>query len=696
MTRARWWALLPIGLSLGCSLASAEPAVAVKASEVAMSASQANLRASSDRLEAWLLRGEDQPEAVLSQLTLQTPAPAGIEASAWSHMLLRTRGLVAARSGRAEQVTEALSGLTALVPHQPADQIEADRELILATQAELAGQSEQAAQHARRADDRYVVLCNSSSAIELCDYASSWRAIRLLAIRAVGQGNLVESVALLERGLALAARYDDSLLQAWSLAWLATLNQRLGDEDLARRQLAQADRVARRHPDNQAQIRVRFYESTLALDRSEPDLARRAMEQALRLARPLSSPRLSAQIEANLSDLLRRAGRAHEALAAVEQALPVMQRHMDLRSQPLLLHNGGLARLQLGQVAQGRADLEAALRIWQQAGAKGAMEGALRETSEALAALGDVRGALEFYHREHDLRAEINRANRDAALAQIKTRYKGESEAREIGLLSRENALRAARIQTQSLMERIWLLVGVLLLLALGVAMLLLKRARDANLQLRRSEALLRVQSERDALTGLANRRHFREALAAQGAAGGFAGALLVLDIDHFKRVNDEFGHGAGDAVLVEVAKRLGQTVRANDLACRWGGEEFLVFAPELRGEGPEALAGRVLHAIGDEPVELPDGRRLRVTTSVGYASFPLPTHQLTMSWEQAVNLVDMALYTAKSMGRDRAVGLVALRADDDSALHDIERDFELARLAGDVELKVSARSESA
>ena len=180
------------------------------------------------------------------------------------------------------------------------------------------------------------------------------------------------------------------------------------------------------------------------------------------------------------------------------------------------------------------------------------------------------------------------------------------------------------------------------------------------------SQAQLRVQSERDPLTNLANRRHFLSVMQTTRALGrgesGFDGALLLVDIDHFKHVNDGHGHAAGDLVLCEVAKRLNEAVRGDDLVVRWGGEEFLVLALQVPAEQVELLAERVLRFIGDPPVMV-QGAPVRVTVSIGYARFPLPPNTLPVAWEQAINLADMALYTAKNQGRNRAVGIVAAQA---------------------------------
>jgi diguanylate cyclase (GGDEF)-like protein len=121
----------------------------------------------------------------------------------------------------------------------------------------------------------------------------------------------------------------------------------------------------------------------------------------------------------------------------------------------------------------------------------------------------------------------------------------------------------------------------------------------------------------------------------------------------------------------------------------RWGGEEFLVLALQVPAEQVEMLAERVLRFIGERPV-LVQGQPVRVTVSIGYARFPLPPNTLPVAWEQAINLADMALYTAKNQGRNRAVGIVAAQAQSPPELRHIEGDFDRAWHEGRVTLKVA------
>jgi diguanylate cyclase (GGDEF)-like protein len=245
----------------------------------------------------------------------------------------------------------------------------------------------------------------------------------------------------------------------------------------------------------------------------------------------------------------------------------------------------------------------------------------------------------------------------------------------------------------------VWLLVALVMSLSAALVVLLYRRVRETNRRLVASHAALRVQSERDPLTNLANRRHFQSVMQQRDALHGFAGALLLVDIDHFKHVNDGHGHAVGDMVLCEVARRLNDAVRTDDLVVRWGGEEFLILALDVQGEALDALAARVLQALADTPLRIAPraepGRtvpasELRVTVSIGYGRFPLPPHRAPVSWEQALNLADMALYIAKSQGRNRAVGLVAIAASGADELRSVEADFERAWSEGRITLAVT------
>jgi diguanylate cyclase (GGDEF)-like protein/PAS domain S-box-containing protein len=173
-----------------------------------------------------------------------------------------------------------------------------------------------------------------------------------------------------------------------------------------------------------------------------------------------------------------------------------------------------------------------------------------------------------------------------------------------------------------------------------------------ANIRLREA---LRTQSIRDPLTGLYNRRYLEEmlereirrAVRAEQSLG-----ILMLDLDHFKRFNDTYGHDAGDAVLRETGSFLARSIRAEDIVCRYGGEEFVVILPTADMESARSRAERIRSKLRELAV-LHQGQSVGViTVSVGVAA--LPAHGT--SAKELLQAADAALYRAKREGRDRVV----------------------------------------
>ena len=164
-----------------------------------------------------------------------------------------------------------------------------------------------------------------------------------------------------------------------------------------------------------------------------------------------------------------------------------------------------------------------------------------------------------------------------------------------------------------------------------------------------------------DVLTGWNNRRYLVVRLGEELARAKRDRTTLVclmLDIDHFKRVNDTWGHAAGDAVLRELAQRIESEVRASDVAARYGGEEFVVLLPDTTIAAAAKLAERIRVAVSASPIELPCGETIIITVSIGIAEVspgPAAAELKTMG-ESLLARADVALYAAKSAGRDQVV----------------------------------------
>ena len=162
---------------------------------------------------------------------------------------------------------------------------------------------------------------------------------------------------------------------------------------------------------------------------------------------------------------------------------------------------------------------------------------------------------------------------------------------------------------------------------------------------------------------------------------------FYMLDIDFFKSVNDQHGHAAGDAVLVEMARRLRSVIRETDFLIRWGGEEFLLVARATHAGEGAVLAERLRGVVAEQPFEIGDGKSLPVTCSIGFASFPFYADEPRLaSWSEVTRLADQALYVAKEGGRNRWAGIEARGAARDRAHFElICRDPKAAEATGEV-----------
>jgi len=178
----------------------------------------------------------------------------------------------------------------------------------------------------------------------------------------------------------------------------------------------------------------------------------------------------------------------------------------------------------------------------------------------------------------------------------------------------------------------------------------------------------LRRIAYRDPATGLLNRRGFADAFAEAQAGRADADAplgILLLDIDRFKVINDTRGHGAGDAVIKEVARRLAAAVGDRPIVARWGGDEFVVLVAGGEADWLRDLPGQILDALRGHPVELDGGARLRITTSIGAYHVGIGE-----SLELAAHRADMALYAAKREGRNRVVTFDPAHHDEATGRH--------------------------
>jgi diguanylate cyclase (GGDEF)-like protein len=324
------------------------------------------------------------------------------------------------------------------------------------------------------------------------------------------------------------------------------------------------------------------------------------------------------------------------------------------------------------------------MAIDEKSGAGAELAALYNELGHYLERAGHAADAYAAY-REYRKRAqELFQHDQQRNLAELQEAFEHEQRRRELELLEREGRYQRSQLVARQLEQWLWAGGALFGLLLAALGLLLLRKLSADNRALAHTNAQLAQLSRRDALTGLANRRHFQAAM--RSGQGRLDGTLMLIDVDHFKQINDRYGHASGDAVLIEVARRLRQVLREDDLIVRWGGEEFLVRVAPGHDADAEALVARLLAALADAPVAVA-GATIPVSASIGFATFPLAPATWSPPWEQALELVDTAMYLAKAHGRHRAYGVRRAQADDPQALARLGRELEAAWRDGRAEL---------
>ena len=499
-------------------------------------------------------------------------------------------------------------------------------------------------------------------------------------------GKLEASVRLGHEALALSDRTDEPWRQAEARTALA---YSYSDAHQFERALALAQEALALADKAQDWVALSRGNNTLGIvldGLGDAQGQRRTFELALDYARRAHAQTDEVLMLANMADFFLKTGDYKTALEYAERALPLARELNDPSSETVALANIGLSHISMGNLELGKRLMHDAIAIDERRGSATGVSDLYRELGVYLEKAGDVSGAVAAYHTHRRMATGILRNDQQKAILAMQEQYDADHRTRALALLNRENQIKAEQLRRRDLQQRLWWLLAAAFLLSFAVVALLYRRVRQTNRHLATSNEMLKVQSERDPLTGLANRRHFQAVMRQLAADGKLSGTVYLIDIDHFKNVNDRHGHGAGDTVLVEVAQRLRETLREQDLIVRWGGEEFLVVVQALAPDQVEALAQRMLSVLDRAAVTV-DAHRIAVTASIGFATFPIGPASLRVSWERAINLVDTAMYLAKAHGRNRAYGVRLLQACDEASLDTITRSLETAWRDGQVAL---------
>jgi len=522
--------------------------------------------------------------------------------------------------------------------------------------------------------EQYAAASAELAHIDMKSISSDSEAYRVSILRGNTLSTLGQAEAalpFLEEGLDLARDLHDEQRTLHALLWLSRIYTNTDNYDRASEEIESARTLALSLGDEAALCEVEIRASDIADRKGNRSAERSASLAALEHAKLSGSDKWLARAAVNLSDSYLKSHDYAESLKYSKQALPIANEVLPAGETTIASFNEGLAYIGLGEIKAGEKLAEGAIAEAVAGDNLLAAQDLLREYANALERAGYLMMAIQVYHRYDEMGSKIMTGARQRAFLELSAKFDDERRARELELLRRDNALKAAEMRTQTLRQQ-FILAGALFVACICAALVW------AFVRVRKANDRLRFNSERDALTGLRNRRYFNEHVLSVEGAHPVGGCVLLADLDHFKRINDTQGHPAGDAVLATVSHRLSAALRESDKLVRWGGEEFLAVLDPITPEQADRTVERLLHAVRRDPV-LWNGQAIKCTISIGYACFPMAGSDMEISLESAIGLIDKALYEAKRRGRNRACLIRAVSAQNKQELTILCDDFESA-----------------
>ncbi len=401
-------------------------------------------------------------------------------------------------------------------------------------------------------------------------------------------------------------------------------------------------------------------------------------------AKAVDRPNIELTFENNLGSIYIEQQKYEEARAVLQAASEQAKALNDEFNVQIMAYNLGYIDVMQGEHQRGLEQMLVALEYFKENDTKAQYEPMLQWLAKAYAAAGEYQLQAETLQQQLELRAEILTSEREKSVAELQSRYDTKAKSQLITILEQENDLKAQLLDNQKLQQQITALFTLVLIFAAVMLYQLYRKVRLSNRKLREANKQLEFQSLRDPLTGLYNRRALQEQMQRrekygrrQTDSGPNANGFLLLDIDYFKKINDNYGHAAGDEVLTELSARLTRVCRDEDLVIRWGGEEFLLYLEHIAPEQVSGFCQRILDVIAAEPVAC-DGKLIPVSASGGFIHLPFAgVDETDLNWERALQIADMALYLGKVNGRNQVYAITGLRCDYNAARQPLTNDLQ-------------------
>jgi len=455
------------------------------------------------------------------------------------------------------------------------------------------------------------------------------------------QGEYALGLMDMRRSLALYEKGDFPEHSRTAVNGIAAIYNRIGDYAQAQQYLEQASK---------AQLAAGLHREAVVtlynLGRTQENLAQwdgaqRSYQQVLELSRRIGYSRGETYALRGLAGVNNARGEWARALERLDEAGRIAAATPDARLQAQLALTRAVALRGYRRPADSLPLLTSALSTFGKAGSLAEMASAHEALAAAHADLGDWRSAYENQSRQKQIAERLHRQQMDQRVLTLKVEFDAAAKEKENALLQREmQAAETALAQEQHAGELRIVAVSLAVLLALLLGLLAWRHQRTSR--------AMRALAMTDELTGLPNRRAVLARLAEQLAVGRGT-AVMIVDIDHFKSINDRHGHLTGDEVLRAVAGEVARALREPMFAGRLGGEEFLVLMPGADLDAGTHVAEQVRAAVASiQTARWFDGPSLSISAGVALAQ-PRPG-----GVADALRRADEALYAAKAAGRNR------------------------------------------
>jgi len=387
-------------------------------------------------------------------------------------------------------------------------------------------------------------------------------------------------------------------------------------------------------------------------------------QQSLQLRREVGERSAEAMSLRDIGEAYTNLGQIDQAEKYLTDALKLCEELDDKGTKVLTLISLSAMNRKRANFSEAEKLATQALQTAQSISAKERLRQAVQELAAAQEGAGHYSAALATYKKFKDVNDSIFNEERARRLALLESRYQLEKREREIEKLKKDQAILDLHLHSER-SQRNAIVGGSILL---GIVGFLMYRRRVESSRIAEELSLT------DSLTGLRNRRFIWQTIGYDLAsclrkyrAANYSGTypryadviFLVIDLDEFKLINDQYGHSAGDEILKQIANVLQSGCRAADTIVRWGGEEFLIVSRFSNREDAGIMAERFRSLIESSELKIGPDQTIRITCSIGFAAYPfVRSNPDAFTWEQVIAFADGSLFAAKRSSRNAWIGL--------------------------------------